>query len=99
MDLEFEATSGDMQGRGSSFRPHNVGGQNTPSSTSIPERSVQIIPSARSGDTTFSEAYHFTGMDNYGLWSYKMSNILKHENLFVWYIIPAPIPITKVETR
>jgi hypothetical protein len=99
MDLESEATNGDMQGRGLGQRPRITGEQDTPNSTSSPHNGVQITPFARSGEVTLPEAYHLTSMDNYGLWLYRMSNILKRENLIIWYTTPAQTPILDMETR
>ena len=49
----------------------------------------------RSGSGLFLKSYHLTGMDNYGLWAYRMKNILKRDGLFTWCLqAPSIFPIT-----
>jgi hypothetical protein len=98
MDFESEATSGSSQGRGSGQQA-NAGAQSGPIVNPNSQTGVQNTLPARSGDITLPEVYHLTGMDNYGLWSYRMKNILKRENLYTWCMTLASTPMPETEAR
>lgn len=56
--------------------------------TSTPVQSAQAAPSSSqittyvTNYTTISEAYHLVGLENYGIWAFRMRNILKRNRLF-----------------
>ena len=60
-----------------------------------PGPSTHIV---RSGDGLLPESDHLTSMDNYGLWAYRMKNILKRDELFTWCMhAPSIFPIAVEE--
>ena len=61
-----------------------------------PRPNTHII---RSGDGLLPKSYYLTSMDNYGLWAYKMKNILKRDGLFTWCSQAPSIFATTMEDK
>jgi hypothetical protein len=52
-----------------------------------------------SNQTTIPEAYHLTGIDNYGSWAFRMKNILQRDGLYDFCITPPNNPVTEAERK
>jgi transposase InsO family protein len=52
-----------------------------------------------SNQTTIPEAYHLTGIDNYGSWAFRMKNILQRDGLYDFCITPPSNPVTDAERK
>jgi hypothetical protein len=46
--------------------------------------SQQSAVQTQSSHTVIPEIYHLTGMENYGIWAWRMKNVLERDGLFVY---------------